>query len=106
MKVSGSLLGTVLHELVCPHHGLCAGTPRRTQPAIWFCMAIGWEVGFIFLNGQKERIFCDMRNYYLNSDFSGILEHIMPFVYIMSVVASTLQLLMEVVEIAAMMPAK
>lgn len=62
-------------------------------------------VGFIFLNGQKERIFCDMRSV-LNSDFSVLLEHIMPFVYIMSVVASTLQLLMEVVEIAAMMPAK
>lgn len=63
-------------------------------------------VGFIFLNGQKERmIFCDMRSV-LNSDFSVLLEHIMPFVYIMSVVASTLQQLMKVVEIAALMPTK
>jgi len=42
----------------------------------------------------------------LNSDFSVLLKHIMPFVFIMSMIASTLQQLMEVVEIAALMPAK
>lgn len=63
-------------------------------------------VGFIFLNGQKERmLFCDMKSV-LNSDFSVLLKHIMPFVFIMSVVASTLQQLMEVFEIAALMPTK
>ena len=53
----------------------------------------------------KRMLFCDMKSV-LNSDFSVLLKHIMPFVFIMSVVASTLQQLMEVVEIAALMPAK